>query len=60
LGRGFWAKNPKPSGCGSVSGVPSQTATGADGVGCWAEVGEVVIVVGHFAGTREAGEGVGS
>ena len=32
-GREFGAKKPKPSNCGSVSGVLSQTATRVDGVG---------------------------
>ena len=59
-GRGIGAKNTKPSDCGSVSAVLSQMITGADGVGCWVEVGKVVVVVCHFIGTCKAGEGVRS
>ena len=41
----FGAKSPKPSDCGSVSGVPFQTARGDDVVGRRVEVGKVVMVV---------------
>ena len=33
-------------------------SNGDDGVGCWVEVGKVM--VGQFVGTRKVGEGVGS
>ena len=54
------AKNPKPSDCCSISGMPSQAATGSDGVGCWVEVGKVVVVVGRLRWHTRSGEGVGS
>ena len=40
---GVCVQNLKLSDPGSVSGVRSQTATRDDGVGCWVEVGKVVV-----------------
>src|SRR5258705_5598220 len=41
LGGRFWAKNPKPSVCGSVLGVPCEMAAWGDGGGWWVRVGDI-------------------
>jgi hypothetical protein len=40
-GGGFGAKNPKPSVCGSVSGVPCETAAWGDGGRWQVQVGDI-------------------
>jgi hypothetical protein len=45
-GRGIWDKKAKPSGGGSVSGVPSQTAMEGIGGGCRGAGDDEVVAVG--------------
>jgi hypothetical protein len=40
-----WAKNPKPSRCGLVSGAPRETAMGDSALGWGGGAYEVVVVV---------------
>jgi hypothetical protein len=58
LGSGVWAKNPKPSVRGSISGVPCETAVWGDVVRWWVQVDAVVAAEGPRVRQREAGERV--
>ena len=57
-GLGIWAKNPKPSGGGSVSGVPVENDGRADAGGMLGVGNEVVELVGRADQYRMRGLGV--
>ena len=57
-GLGVWAKRPKRSGGGSVSGVPVENNGGADGGGMLGVGKEVVKLVGRANQYRTRGLGV--
>jgi hypothetical protein len=58
LGSGVWAKNLKPSICGSISGVPCETAVWGDVVRWWVQVAAMVTAGGPRVRQHEAGEWV--
>jgi hypothetical protein len=57
LGGRFWAKNLKPSVCGSVSGVPRKMAAWGDGWMWWVRVGDMKAAWVLRIHQREAGGG---
>jgi hypothetical protein len=55
---GVWAKMPKPSHCGSISGMPSEMGMESS-EGRWCSgVEEAVVVVGRCVQKHEAREGI--
>jgi hypothetical protein len=56
---GVGAKNPKPSVCGSVSGVLCKTAVWGNAGTCWVQVNGMEVVRGVHICQCEAGAGFG-
>ena len=55
--RGLRAENPKSSCSGSISGTPSEMGVDISRGRGWGGEDQVVVMVGHYVGKREAGEG---